>query len=75
MKDQLITLLEAMRIAQDMLEVEGHTQETLAGLRSVLCNEDVINAARALSFVDSPAAAPQDDVPLLRAGRGRLQAA
>jgi hypothetical protein len=58
-----------------MLEVEGHTQETLAGLRSVLCNEDVINAARALSFVDSPATAPQDDEPLLRDPREGLQAA
>jgi len=72
MKDQLITILEAMRIAQDMLEVEGHTQETLAELRSILFNEDVIDAARALSYVDSPPTAPQDDVPFRRE---RLRAA
>jgi hypothetical protein len=75
MKDQLITILEAMRVAQDMLEVEGHTQETLAALRSALCNEDVIDAARALSYMDSPATAPQDDVPFARDRRERLRAA
>jgi hypothetical protein len=73
MKDQPITILEAMRLAQDMLEVEGHTQETLAELRSILCNEDVIDAARALSFVDSPATAPQDGVPFPRDRRERLR--
>jgi predicted RNA binding protein with dsRBD fold (UPF0201 family) len=75
MKDQLITVLEAMRLAQDMLEVEGHTQETLAELRSVLCSEDVIDAARALAFVDSPATAPHDGVPFPRDRRERLRAA
>jgi hypothetical protein len=74
MKDQLITLLEAIRVAQDMLEVEGHTQETLAELRSVLCNEDV-DAARVLSSVESPATVAQDDVPFLRGRREELQAA
>jgi len=75
MKDQLITVLEAMRLAQDMLEVEGHTQETLAELRSILCNEDVLDAARALSFVDSPTTAPQDGVPFPRDRHERLRAA
>jgi hypothetical protein len=75
MKEQLVTLLEAMRIAQDMLEVEGHTQETLAELRSVLCNEDVIDAARALALVDSPTIAPQDEGPFLPGWRDVLQAA
>jgi hypothetical protein len=53
MKDQLITLLEAIRVAQDMLEVERHMQETLAELSSVLCNEAVVNgdqAARGVLF-------------------------
>jgi hypothetical protein len=45
--------LEAIRVAQDMREVERHTQETLAELSSVLCNEAVGNsdqAARGVLF-------------------------
>ena len=75
MKDQLITVLEAMRRAQDMLEVEGHTQETLSELRSLLCNENAIAAVQALSFMDDPAAAARDNAPFPRARGKRLQAA
>ena len=74
MKDQLVTVLEALRLAQDILEVEGHTQETLAALRSTLCNERVLTAAQNLSFADRQAA-PQDDVPFFRDWQERLQAA
>ena len=72
-KDQLVTIMEAIRIAQDLLEVEGHTQETLEALRSILCNEDVCTAAERLSFVNTPSAPP--DVPFLRGWQERLQAA
>ena len=74
MKDQLITILEAVRIAQNLLEV-GPTHDTLEELRSTLCNEDVLQAARILSFADSPPLASQEDVPFLRDWRHRLHAA
>ena len=61
MKDQLITVLEAVRLAQDILEVEGHSQETLERLRSLLCNEDMAAAVRALAFEESPSTVPQDN--------------
>jgi hypothetical protein len=61
MKDQLTTVLEALRLAQDVLEVEGHSQATLETLRSLLCNEDVADALRVLSFEESPPTVPQDN--------------
>jgi hypothetical protein len=72
MKDQLITILEAVRVAQASLEVEGHTQATLEALRSVLCNEDVTDAVRLLSYEEySPSTAPQDELPFDRAEQRR----
>lgn len=64
MKDQLIIILEAVRVAQNTLEVEGHTQATLDGLRSLLCNEDVASALRFLSYEETDASvAPHDGLP------------
>jgi|SoiMethySBSTD1v2_1073268.scaffolds.fasta_scaffold1659600_1 hypothetical protein len=75
MKDQLITILEALRLAQNIVEVDGHTQETLDSLRSTLCSEDVRAAVHALSFLETPPLAAQSDAPFLQTWRHRLQAA
>ena len=75
MKDQLITILEALRLAQNIIEAEGHTQETLDSLRSTLCNEDVRAAVDALGYTNAPPLAPHGDVPFLRDWRERLHAA
>jgi len=74
MKDQLTTVLEAVRLAQDILEVEGHSQATLDTLRSLLCNENVADAVRALSYQESPSTVPQD-TSFQRDWRERSQAA
>jgi len=74
MKDQLITVLEAVRLAQDVLEVEGHSQATLDSLRSALCNEDVAHAVRVLSLEESPPTAPLD-IPFLQGWSERSHAA
>ena len=74
MKDQLITVLEAVRLAQDVLEVEGHSQATLDTMRSLLCNEHVADAVRVLAFEESPPTVPQD-IPFLQNWRDRSHAA
>ena len=64
MKDQLITILEAVRVAQNALEVEGHTQATLDSLRRLLCNEDVTSALRCLCYEERGISiVPQDELP------------
>jgi hypothetical protein len=68
MKDQLITVIEAVRVSQGLLEVDGHSQATLDSLRSLLCNEDVYDAMDALTGLqDSPSLVPEHGTALPQA--------